>query len=429
MNKRLKRTILSGIILSTLSCCNIAEADFKSTDDTVVSKYEVYAYDRDDYSSEKIGIMDANREVYRILSGENLDLVNSGDYLFFVPKDSIEVKEENDSNIQYTNLNTIGITTTEVNLRVGPGTDNNAIVVLDEDTKLELIAKTDNGWYLVDYGNLLGFVSSDYVQVIDYGKVEEQLSNLPSITRVVETTTEVNVRKGPSTDYDIITTIPKGYRLSYNKISTNGWYEVEKNGNIGYICGDYLKELFVIDGECLNLAVVKEDADAYGSPYGDKIGYIPQYEVCSIYGEVDNYYYVECQGHIGFINKNKCIRLKDTFVVVDISDQEMKVYNGTEVILRSDVVTGKDTTPTSRGIFSILEKESPRELIGDGYDVWVDYWMRFHNGEGLHDLKRSAYGGEIYHNNGSHGCINLPKKVASKLYTLVNKGDSVIVHE
>lgn len=431
MNKILKKTIISGIVLGTIGCGNIkldsACADYTGRGDIATSKYEVYVFDRDDFSSEKIGILDANRDVYRILSGDSCDLVNSDNLLFFVDKNDLEIKNDSTSSINYYKVNFNGATTTQVNLRVGPGTDNDIITTVDGETLIEIIGISSNGWYLVDYNNVLGFMSSDYVKKINLDEINNKINLLPSVERIVEATTELNVRSGASTDYDKITTVSKGYRMSMNRRLDNGWYEIEKDGQIGYVCGDFVKEEYAIDGECLQLVALDKDSTIYDSPYGNVVTNSPKYEVCRVYGEVDDFYYVECDGSVGFVFKKNCDKLEGTYIIVDISDQLMTVYKGTEVVLRSDVVTGKDTTPTKIGLFSVLEKDSPRELVGDDYDVWVDFWLKFYKGQGLHDLKRKEYGGEIYHNNGSHGCINLPWKVAKKLYGIANEGDQVLV--
>lgn len=429
MNKKTKKIILSGIVLGTLPFfpINNAKAEFVARGDFALSTKEVYAYDRDDFSSEKIGILDVNREVYRILSGENCDLVNCGDYLFFVDKDAIEVHSESQSNNNYSLMDSKGIAVKNVNLRVGPSIDYNKIITLDKGTCFDIIAVCDNSWYLVDYGNLLGFVSSDYVKSIDNNQLELEMSNLPEIYRVVEATTEVNVRSGPSVNDRILTTIPKGYRLSMNKRLDNGWYEVEKNGNIGYLCGDYAKEVYTLNGDCYKIVSMENDANVYDMPYGNVFGIVPKFEACFVYGEVEDFYLVECEGHIGYVLKSDCNILEGTFAIVDISDQQLVVYRGVEELLRTSVVTGKDSTPTTVGLFTISEKASPKVLKGDDYEVKVKYWLRFHNGEGIHDLKRSAYGGEIYHNNGSHGCVNTPLKKMSIVYDLLDKDDNVLV--
>ena len=69
-------------------------------------------------------------------------------------------------------------------------------------------------------------------------------------------------------------------------------------------------------------------------------------------------------------------------------------------------------------------------LRGADYASPVDYWMPFNGGEGLHDASwRSNFGGDIYHNSGSHGCVNLPVDVADDVYDMLSVGDRVFVKE
>ena len=63
------------------------------------------------------------------------------------------------------------------------------------------------------------------------------------------------------------------------------------------------------------------------------------------------------------------------------------------------------------------------------YHSHVNYWMPFNGGQGFHDAPwRSAFGGQIYVNGGSHGCVNMPPSKAKELYSLISKGCPVIVH-
>ena len=55
--------------------------------------------------------------------------------------------------------------------------------------------------------------------------------------------------------------------------------------------------------------------------------------------------------------------------------------------------------------------------------------MPFNGGIGLHDANwRSKFGGTIYQNSGSHGCVNLPPDKAAALYDLVYTGIPVICY-
>lgn len=126
----------------------------------------------------------------------------------------------------------------------------------------------------------------------------------------------------------------------------------------------------------------------------------------------------------------------NTYIEVDISAQHVWYYKDGVLQLESDCVTGTETDPsriTPRGIFKIWSHESPRKLgtyAVQGYETWVDYWMPINYiGVGLHDLNRSAYGGDIYMYSGSHGCINLPHDVAKELYNTTVNGIPVIIHD
>lgn len=124
----------------------------------------------------------------------------------------------------------------------------------------------------------------------------------------------------------------------------------------------------------------------------------------------------------------------DTYIEVSIQDQHVWHYVNGELCCESDCVTGKcdrsHETPT--GVFYILERQNGRTLRpkGSTSGTWVNKWMRITwDGVGLHDAYwRGAFGGTIYKNNGSHGCINLPKNYAYSLYDEIGLDYCVVVY-
>ena len=129
-----------------------------------------------------------------------------------------------------------------------------------------------------------------------------------------------------------------------------------------------------------------------------------------------------------------------TYVEVDIENQTCFYYEDGELLWSSECVTGtgsNEDRETVRGIFSILNKEQGRTLRGpqleDGsytYESYVNYWMQFYEGYGLHDATwRDSYefGGDTYWYAGSHGCVNLPYYAAESLYFMVSRGTYVLV--
>ncbi len=125
----------------------------------------------------------------------------------------------------------------------------------------------------------------------------------------------------------------------------------------------------------------------------------------------------------------------DTYVEISIDRQHLWFYKNGKLKLESDVVTGKLTKErkTTVGVHRVYGKERDRYLgtmAVQGYRSFVHYWMPFNwDGQGLHDASwRSKFGGSIYKNGGSHGCVNLPSSFAGKLYEEVTIGMPVVVY-
>lgn len=134
----------------------------------------------------------------------------------------------------------------------------------------------------------------------------------------------------------------------------------------------------------------------------------------------------------------KCVPLEDgknpdDYIEVDLSEQHVWHYSGGKLCCDSKCVTGDSgkKRDTPKGAYYITEKIPGKYLTGEGYKTWVNRWMRLTNrGVGLHDAGwRRGFGGNIYKTNGSHGCVNLPKKYAYNLYDEVDVGILVVVHK
>ena len=121
-----------------------------------------------------------------------------------------------------------------------------------------------------------------------------------------------------------------------------------------------------------------------------------------------------------------------TYVEISIKQQYMWLYVDRKLVCETDVVTGNDdgycNTPT--GCFSITSRARNTYLNGVGYSSFVNYWMGFYGGCGIHDASwRSSYGGTIYKGNGSHGCVNTPYSKVQKIYNNTGYGTPVIVYD
>lgn len=124
----------------------------------------------------------------------------------------------------------------------------------------------------------------------------------------------------------------------------------------------------------------------------------------------------------------------NTYIEVDLTNQHMWYYKDGAVVIETDVVTGKPTTPTPKGVDYIWKKERNATLRGtndDGskYASPVSYWMPVDwTGVGIHDSDwQPAYGGDLWKTRGSHGCVNTPPSVMAQLYNAVEVGTPVVI--
>lgn len=119
------------------------------------------------------------------------------------------------------------------------------------------------------------------------------------------------------------------------------------------------------------------------------------------------------------------------YIEINLTKQHIWLYKDSKLIVESDIVTGDPSyQETQTGAFPIAFKKSPSVLSGETWNTEVQYWMPFHDGQGLHDATwRKKFGGEIYNGDGSHGCVNLPYAVAEKIYNSVDAGYPIFLYK
>ena len=140
---------------------------------------------------------------------------------------------------------------------------------------------------------------------------------------------------------------------------------------------------------------------------------------------------------------------KNTRVEIILSLQRARIYNDDEIALDYPIASGRKTFPTPPGRYRIIEKvqrEKQSNLYGTIYDsegniykndaditedevpeggefkgAAMPYWMRLTwKGLGMHQGKVPRY-------PTSHGCVRIPSKVASAVYTTLSLGTPVSI--
>ena len=120
-------------------------------------------------------------------------------------------------------------TTTGVNLRSEASTNAGVIRTVGEGVGVEVLSHDPAGWSRVRVNGSVGFIRSDFLAV-------------PSGTSGVnfKTTDGVNLRKGPSTNDDIIRAVGVGNVLEMITHDPAGWSKVKAGDSEGYIRSDFL---------------------------------------------------------------------------------------------------------------------------------------------------------------------------------------------
>ena len=120
------------------------------------------------------------------------------------------------------------------------------------------------------------------------------------------------------------------------------------------------------------------------------------------------------------------------FIEINLSEQTLYRFEGTNLIGTHSVSTGKWSMPTPVGEYAINNKD-PRAYSQD-YDLYMPYWMAFIGSEyGIHELPEWADGTKEGENHlgtpVSHGCVRLGRGDAQAVYDWAETGTPVFIHE
>ena len=124
-------------------------------------------------------------------------------------------------------------------------------------------------------------------------------------------------------------------------------------------------------------------------------------------------------------------KFEGRYVEVNLHEQRMYLIDGTTLDKTYVISSGKWSTPTPTGVFSIHSK-SPRAYSAS-FGLYMPYWQNFLNGEyGLHELPEWPNGYKEGQNHlgtpVSHGCVRLGVGDAKEVYEWTSIGTPVYIH-
>ena len=343
---------------------------------------------------------------------------------------------------------------TNVKIREEASSKSKQLGLFIKGNYLNYIEKLENGWYKVEYNDDIAYVSAEYA---DYIETYELPCNqdVPFLDRdhdlyyffdpsdVIIATGNVNIRKEPNTDCEKLGLLEKNSSLPFVSKVNDEWYEVEYNGETAYVSSKYSKESrgYTPISEMKDMVYMTKKAPLFNADDGETIREIPKLEIAEVYAQTDDYYLVKSCGSYGFIQKKYCQSLGDTYIIVDISDQTLKMYVDDKLYIYSYVTTGKKSTPTYCGIFDVYKKGT--DVYWKEFNVTVKYAIAFNRGIWNHswgiddsdeyyeadpfDVYEEGYGPDVPDNKRSHGCVRLRTRKMKKVYEKAELGTPVLV--
>ncbi len=296
--------------------------------------------------------------------------------------------------------------------------------VITEETISEPVTFEENNAY----------TSEEIKNILASVEIEEELppTYTTNFTPTIIATEKTSIN---SLDGNILGYLKKDGEIEYIDTNDDGNYLVNYYGDYAYIDKNFVIESkkATITGDIIKMFYTPNTTTLtipdYLSLTGEKEEVeINALECFEVYAEIDDYYLVSTLDYVGYIKKDDLVELVGTFVVVDISNQELRLYEDNELIIKCPVVTGTPTESrhTDEGFWAIHTIGKNYALKGAGYSSPVDIMLKFHGNEGLHDAEyhsceywqskglnrhgwrdASEFGGDTYLTDGSHGCVNM----------------------
>ena len=204
-------------------------------------------------SSEDIGLRkgaDSSHEIITsIPSGARVNIIDkvSKDWYKVSYKDFTGYLQAKDIRVLGDELNqdNVGlISANQLNVRTSPNENGQVIGTLHKNDKVNVLDKSIDGWYKIDFNGRRAYVSSKYVNLISYknNEVKKEVKKEPieGIGKV-NINTALNVRQAATNNGKIIGSLKGGEKV--NIISeNNGFYKIEFNNSYGYVYSKYISK-------------------------------------------------------------------------------------------------------------------------------------------------------------------------------------------
>ena len=125
------------------------------------------------------------------------------------------------------------VTADALRLRSQANTNSDILALAPRNSVVTLLEELD-GWYKVSYGDQVGYMSADWLNVSQSGS--EAVEGQGTVTADA-----LNVRSGTGTVYKRLGLLYKGTSVMILEDCGNGWYKVSGGGYTGYVSAEWVK--------------------------------------------------------------------------------------------------------------------------------------------------------------------------------------------
>lgn len=269
----------------------------------------------------------------------------------------------------YSNLGIVTVTG-YLNMRETPESEDAVVGKLMDGSACEILETLD-GWYYVTSGGIEGYISSDYVLT---GEEAILAARELVMNRAVVTTDNLNIRKEPTTESDIVGQCLEGEK--YEILSeSEGWYQIPS----GYISADYADTEFSLN-EARKLDLRAMVLNYYDNPGVSNvsnylnirqkpgmeekiIGKLPSFAGCEILEEQDGWYKIRSGNITGYVSA-------DYILTGDPARQAAMDHAELMAVVCTDVLNARMEPTTDAKIWTQISNNE-RYRVVEQLDGWV----------------------------------------------------------
>lgn len=282
----------------------------------------------------------------------------SKEYLTISGGSSSDSGSSDNENSGGTTTTTAKVTADVLNVRSGDGKNNPVNFTISDGMVVTVLEQLPSGWAKIQTNSGdTGYCSMEFLTLINGGESTPPDSGSNTTQKLgIVTGSDVRLREGPGTNYDILTTLGLNTQLVILDTSTQGWVKVQTSNNqTGYMCSDYVREISDSDSAASDISLSNNSASVEaGKTLYIKASVTPSDSVVfwtssneEIASVVNGYIYAKAPGNVTITAKSGTHSVSCN-VTVKEADAVRSAYANPNVVMAGKPATLVAITDNSR---------------------------------------------------------------------------------